>query len=271
MHEQSSRQTAPFLALNCAALTDSVLESRLFGYLKGAFTGADKDTPGLFELAQGGTVLLDEIGDISPAVQAALLRVLQEGEIQPVGGKPRRVDVRVVAATNANLEERCLQGRFRWDLYYRLAVAELELPALRELTATERAQLLDFFIAQKRVALRRPHPLQLAPATRQRILAYAFPGNVRELENLVETLYVFAEEDTPVQIAELPRRLQAKALADAASLRLEDVKRQHIVAVVAQCNGIKRQAATLLDIDERVVAKALLEQQLAATPGVSDH
>lgn len=259
VHAQSSRQAAPFLALNCAALTDTVLESRLFGYQKGAFTGAERDTKGVFEMANGGTVFLDEIGDISPALQTALLRVLQESEIQPLGGTPRRVDVRVVAATHANLEERCGQGHFRWDLYYRLAVAELELPALRERTPQELEQLLAFFIASKQVSLRRPQPLLLSQAARQQVLRYAFPGNVRELENLVETLYVFQEPGQPIELRDLPRRLAAPS-STGQSLRLADVARQHIVRVVGQCQGVKRQAAKLLDLDERVVAKALREQ-----------
>jgi DNA-binding NtrC family response regulator len=259
VHQESSRKNAPFLALNCAALTDSVLESRLFGYQKGAFTGADKDTKGVFEEAEGGTVFLDEIGDISPALQTALLRVLQAREIQPLGGKPRRVNVRVVAATHADLEERCRQGSFRWDLYFRLAVAELELPTLREFPVAEREQLLAYFVAKKQVALRRPVPLQLAAATREQILAYPFPGNVRELENLLETLYVFAEAGQAVQPDDLPRRMRAGGIGRGVSLKLEDVKRLHIVRVVEQCGGVKRQAALLLDIDERVVAKALQE------------
>ncbi len=258
VHEQSPRKNALFLAVNCAALTESVLESRLFGYVKGAFTGADKDTKGLFEEATGGTIFLDEIGDISPAMQATLLRVLQEGEIQPLGGKPRRVDVRVVAATHADLAERCRQGRFRWDLYYRLAVAELELPALRECPTAEREQLLDFFIDRKQRTLTHAAPLVLAQPTRQQLLAYTFPGNVRELENLVEMLYVFSEPGQVVLPADLPRRLQ-QAPPASQLLSLADASRAHVVRVVAQCGGVKRQAAKLLDIDERVVAKYLRE------------
>jgi transcriptional regulator with GAF, ATPase, and Fis domain len=234
VHQKSNRQAAPFLAFNCAALTDSILESRLFGYKKGAFSGADKDTKGVFELAQGGTVFLDEIGDISPAVQSALLRVLQSGEIQPLGGIPRRIDVRVVAATHADLEERCRQGHFRWDLYYRLAVAELELPALRERPVAEREQLLNFFILQKQVTLRRPSSLQLSASTRQQLLAYSFPGNVRELENLIETLYVFQEPGKAVFPSDLPRRLQISSSTGVGSLRMADVTRQHIVRVVSR-------------------------------------
>ena len=267
VHDKSGRCRQPYLPLNCAALTESVLESRLFGYVKSAFTGADKDTKGLFELAHGGTIFLDEIGDISPGLQAALLRVVQTGEIQPLGGQPRHVDVRVVAATHADLLERCQQGRFRWDLYYRLAVAELELPALRELPQAEREQLLDFFIQQKQMSLRRTGPLALAPTTRQQLLAYAFPGNVRELENLVETLYVFSEPGQLVLPADLPRRLHARAagVGAVASLTLDAAATAHVVAVVAQCGGVKRRAAKLLGIDVRVVTRHLEQHKQATT------
>jgi transcriptional regulator with GAF, ATPase, and Fis domain len=265
VHDKSVRCRQPYLPLNCAAFTDSVLESRLFGYVKGAFTGADKDTKGLFELAHGGTIFLDEIGDISPALQATLLRVVQTGEIQPLGGQPRHVDVRVVAATHADLLERCQQGIFRWDLYYRLAVAELELPALRELPQGEREQLLDFFIHQKQTSLRRTVPLELAPATRQQLLNYPFPGNVRELENLVETLYVFSEPGQLVLPADLPRRLHIRAVGagKTTSLTLAAAVAAHVALVVAQCGGVKRQAAQLLGIDVRVVAKHLKQHKEA--------
>ncbi|MDO7886908.1 sigma 54-interacting transcriptional regulator [Hymenobacter cheonanensis] len=264
VHEQSARAGQLFLALNCAALTESTLESRLFGHQKGAFTGATEDAKGLFELADGGTVLLDEIGDISPATQLALLRVLQEGEIQPVGGQPRRVDVRVVAATHTNLEERCQQGRFRWDLYYRLAVAELELPTLRDYPLAEREHLLGFLVAAKQRSLRRPAPLVLAPETRQRLLAYPFPGNVRELENLVETLYVFAEPGQPVPPTELPRRLLPSGIGEEFALgTLEAATAAYVARAVARCGGVKRQAARLLDVDERVVAKYLRQHRQA--------
>ncbi|WP_052430615.1 sigma 54-interacting transcriptional regulator [Hymenobacter sp. DG25B] len=256
VHEESARAGQPYLVLNCAALTDSVLESRLFGHKKGAFTGADRDAKGLFELADGGTIFLDEIGDISPAVQMALLRVLQEKEIQPLGGSPRKVDVRVVAATNAALEECCRQGRFRWDLYYRLAVAELELPALRNWPLPEREALLDHLLENRRQALKRPTPLRLAAATRQLLLGHTYQGNIRELENLLTTVYVFTEGQELVQPADLPRRLREPAPAGH-SLRLADVEREHLLRVMALKNNVVRQAALALAIDERTLAAKL--------------
>ena len=265
VHEQSARAARPFVALNCAALTDSVLEARLFGYQKGAFTGAEKNTPGVFELAEGGTLLLDEVGDISPALQVALLRVLQEGEIQPLGGLPRQVNVRVVAATNAPLEARCREGRFRWDLYYRLAVAELELPPLRTWPRAEREALLDHLLVAKREALARPATLSLAAPTRQLLLTYAFPGNIRELENLLETLYVFHPGAGLVELGALPLRLREPA-ATGHSLRLADVEREHLLRVLALKNNVKRQAALALGIDERTLATKLRSYELQPDP-----
>lgn len=261
VHEQSARAGRLLLTINCAALTDTVLESRLFGYVKGAFTGAEKTTPGLFEQAEGGTVFLDEIGDISPALQVLLLRVLQEGEIQPVGGTPKKVNVRVVAATNAELEEKCQDGRFRWDLYYRLAVAELELPSLREWPTAERRTLLEYLLAAKQRELAKSQTLQLSEATRKQLLSYPFPGNIRELANLLETLYVF-EPETLVEPSHLPRRLRQPA-PGSLSLKLADVEHAHIQRVLALKNGVKRQAAMVLDIDERTLAKKLREFEQA--------
>lgn len=268
VHAQSVRAARPLLTLNCAALTDSVLESRLFGYVKGAFTGADKTTPGLLEQAEGGSVFLDEIGDISPALQVLLLRVLQEGEIQPVGGQPKRVNVRIIAATHAELEDRCRAGHFRWDLYYRLAVAELELPSLREWPPAQREMLLDHLLTLKQRELDRPQPLRLSPATRRQLLAYPFPGNIRELANLLETLYVF-QADAEVEPAHLPRRLRQPP-ADGLSLKMADVEREHLLRVLALKNGVKRQAALALDIDERTLAAKLRTYELAASSEVAN-
>ena len=246
IHEQSVRKNGPFRALNCAALTDTLLESRLFGHKKGAFTGADRDAEGEFKAAEGGTLFLDEIGDISPALQVALLRVLQSDEIQPLGGKPQKVNVRVVAATHAELEERCEQGLFRWDLFYRLAVAELELPPLRHWTRHERDDLIEHLMRQQQIALRKPASLKLSAATRKLLLEHAFPGNVRELENIITRLYIFATApDAPVQPTHLPARLQ----------------HAHAVKVLALCKGVKARAAKAMDIDPRTLDKYLLGGQ----------
>lgn len=150
IHSNSVRSEKPYVPINCSAFSDSLLESRLFGYKKGAFTGAEKDTAGLFELANEGTIFLDEIGDISPYMQQALLRVLQEKEIMPLGGKAKKVNVRVIAATNQHLVKLCEEGKFRWDLYYRLSVVELDIPTLIQRGKADLKQMIEHFITQKK-------------------------------------------------------------------------------------------------------------------------
>ncbi|WP_210487283.1 sigma 54-interacting transcriptional regulator [Rufibacter aurantiacus] len=244
IHDNSVRKNNPFIAVNCAALAQDLLESRLFGFKKGAFTGANQDTPGFFSLANGGTIFLDEIGDITPGMQQALLRVLQEREIQPIGGKPEVVDVRVIAATNAPLEKLCREASFRWDLYYRLCVAELELPCLLERGRHELAILLDHFLLKKKADLHKKRILQLNKEARQFILQYPFPGNIRELENLIESLYVFCPEEVSVQ--DLPRRM--RQVAPEHSLLLKDVEREHILKVLEMQRGNQRQTALSLGV-----------------------
>ncbi|RIV25474.1 AAA family ATPase [Fibrisoma montanum] len=203
IHNQSNRANRPFVAINCAAIGDTLLESRLFGYEKGAFTGADKKTVGFFDTAKGGTLFLDEIGDISASMQQTLLRVLQEQEFTPVGATTvRKADVRIIAATHKDLRHECQQGHFRWDLFYRLSVAELRLPTLAEWSLTEKRLLIDHFVVIKQKALRRTKQISFSSASRNVLDAYLFPGNVRELENLIESLYVFADE--LVNVADLP-------------------------------------------------------------------
>ncbi len=269
IHTASPRAAGPFEALNCAAMAnDQLLESRLFGFAKGAFTGAEKDTRGLFSLCDGGTLFLDEIGDISTALQLTLLRVLESGEIQPVGGKTKRVNVRVVAATNAGLEARCRAGTFRWDLYYRLTVVELALPPLHARTKDERLALFDFFVQRQQSLLHKPTPLRLTRAAKALVLAYPFPGNVRELENLVAALYVFAPADGTVDTADLPARVRHPAPSTTdplAGRTLEQVKAYAVQAEVKRQNGGRARAAAVLDIDVRVLGKYLeVEVEAAA-------
>jgi transcriptional regulator with PAS, ATPase and Fis domain len=184
---------------------DSLLESRLFGYKKGSFTGADKDTEGLFSQANGGTIFLDEIGDISPYMQQSLLRVLQEKEITPIGAKPAKIDVRIVAATHRDLIKLCKEEKFRWDLYYRLNVVELSLPALRDRSENERLEMIHFFLKKKKQQLAKSNQLRLSKEAEKLLLAYPFPGNVRELENILESLYIF--QDEAVLPVHLPERM----------------------------------------------------------------
>jgi transcriptional regulator with PAS, ATPase and Fis domain len=237
IHDSSIRLKQPFIAINCSAFHDSLLESRLFGYKKGAFTDAKEDTKGLFELASGGTIFLDEIGDISPYMQQSLLRVIQENEITPIGGTTRRINTRIIAATNKNLPEKCKEGIFRWDLYYRLAVAELELPALRNRGKTETEELLSFFLKSKKKELKKSKILRLSKDAKLKILNYPFPGNVRELENLVESLYVFCEDD--ISQTNLPQRFNE--IPEEISFKWQDIEKNHIERVLMFFKGNQRQ------------------------------
>ncbi len=192
IHEGSRRSGKPFVALNCAAFPETLLESELFGSVRGAFTGADRDRPGLFVEADGGTLFLDEVAETSTALQAKLLRVLQEREVRPVGGtRPRRVDVRLVAATHRHLRREVAAGRFREDLFYRLAVFPLDLPPLRE-RPEDIAPLVEHFLERHGRREGRPG-CRLSPAAMRALLGYPWPGNVRELENEVQRLLALAE------------------------------------------------------------------------------
>ncbi|MDJ1466195.1 sigma-54 dependent transcriptional regulator [Xanthocytophaga flava] len=213
IHKESARKANPFVAVNCSALNDNLLESRLFGYKKGAFTDAKEDKKGLLEETSGGTVFLDEIGDISPYMQQSLLRVLQQKEILPVGAaQPIKIDVRIVSATNKNLPQMCADGKFRWDLYYRLSVVELSLPTLQQRGEAEKKEMIDFFLKQKKQQLRKAKVLKLMPEVKQYLLTYPFPGNIRELENVIESFYVFCDDE--VTLADLPTRLTQSLATD---------------------------------------------------------
>lgn len=237
IHKNSARKDKPYIAVNCSAFSDGLLESRLFGYKKGAFTGADKDTTGLFEQAHEGIIFLDEIGDISPYMQQSLLRVLQEKEIMPLGGKAKKVDVRVVAATNQNLPKLCEEGKFRWDLYYRLSVVELDLPTLFERGKTDLKQLMDHFLTAKKKELHRPKKLVLDKEAQEILLNYTYPGNVRELENIISRLYVFNQERVSADV--LPKRLkQAPANQP---MHMDFIEKQHIIQVLEHFKGNKTQ------------------------------
>ena len=208
LHFNSQRASRPFVAVSCAALTETLLESELFGHEKGAFTGALTQKPGRFELANHGTLFLDEIAEITPAIQVKLLRVLQEREFERVGGtRPIRVDVRVVAATNKNLEEAVKKGEFRDDLYYRLQVIQIVVPPLRERPEDIPALAEHFLAKYCRENGRRLR--RIAPEAMDRLLNYKYPGNVRELENIIERAVVLADRDAEeVTVDLLPATLQ---------------------------------------------------------------
>ncbi|MFN5911086.1 MAG: sigma-54 interaction domain-containing protein [Bacteroidota bacterium] len=239
IHQHSIRKDKPYIAINCSAFSDSLLESRLFGYKKGAFTGADKDTVGLFEQADEGTIFLDELGDISPYMQQSLLRVLQEKEIMPLGGKAKKVDVRVIAATNQSLVKRCEEGKFRWDLYYRLSVVELDLPTVLQRGKAEIRSMIDYFLGQKKKQLRKPRKLVIEKEAMDALLNYTYPGNIREMENIISRLYVFNDEKVSVDV--LPKRIFQEPTEQ--PMNMEHVEKEHIKKVLKHFEGNKRQTA----------------------------
>ena len=238
IHLNSVRKGRPYITVNCSAFNDELLAAQLFGYKKGAFTGADKDTKGLFEEADSGTIFLDEIADISPRLQQTLLRVLQQKEIQPLQDKPRKVDVRIIAATNRNLPELCRDGKFRWDLFYRLAIAELEIPSLLNRGTKELDEMINYFLLRKREELRKQNILKINSEVLQFMHNYSWPGNIRELENLIETLYIFCDKE--VTINDIPERF--KESNTETSLKWKDVEKSHIEKVLKLKKGNQRQA-----------------------------
>lgn len=254
IHRESERRAKNFVALNCAAISDELLYSQLFGHKKGAFTGAERDHRGFFEEANGGTVFLDEIGDISAKMQQALLRVLQEGEIMAQGAtKPTKVDVRVVAASHADLPSLCKEGRFRWDLYYRLAVVELELPPLRARGASEVWEMVEHLVKRAKKELRKAELLRFSSEAKQAVLNYAWPGNIREMENLIRRLYVFDEGE--VTLAHLPERMRVGGAPE--SLLLEDAIQRHVEYVLRLKEGNQRQTALALGVAVNTLKKRL--------------
>jgi two-component system response regulator HydG len=247
IHRKSHRSGGPFVAINCGALPETLLESELFGHKAGSFTGAIRDRAGLFEEAQGGTILLDEIADISLDLQVKLLRVLQEKEIRRVGeNKSRRVDVRVIAATNRKLESEVLQKRFREDLLYRLRVVEIHVPPLRE-RPEDILPLARFLTDRLAKELALPG-LTLDATVLHHLQACPWPGNVRELENALERAAVMSD-DRRIRPQNLPASvLEAGSGRLAGGRTLSDVERAHVLAVLSQCGGNKTKAAEVLGV-----------------------
>ncbi len=212
IHENSPRKNGHFVPVNCAAIPDELLESELFGYVKGAFTGAQQSKIGRVQFADGGTLFLDEIGDMKTSLQAKLLRVLQEREVEQVGGvRPMKVDVRVIAATHQNLEQLVADGTFREDLYYRLAVIPLQAPPLRE-RKDDISVLIEKFIVQFS-RRKSDQPTSIDPVTMRSLQAYPWPGNVRELENLIQRL-VILHRGKCITLKELPDKYRCDPLPE---------------------------------------------------------
>jgi two-component system, NtrC family, response regulator HydG len=259
IHECSPRATGPFIAVNCGAITDTLLESELFGHLRGSFTGAAHDRPGLFEAANRGTLLLDEIGDVSPDMQVKLLRVLQEHEIRRVGdNKSRVVDVRVLAATNRDLAGRIAAGHFRQDLYYRIKVVDIAVPALRE----RRADILALArLLLEDMAHRLKRPITgITPEAADQILRYEWPGNVRELENAMERAVVFAR-GSRIELADLPeevRHAPPRPLILGDRVRpLKEISKEYILAALEVNCGSQARTAEQLGIGTATLYRKL--------------
>ncbi len=253
IHDNSPRAKSPFIAVNCAAFGESLLESRLFGYVKGAFTGAGNEAKGFFEEADSGTIFLDEIGDITPYMQQSLLRVLQEKEISRIGeAKVRKVNVRVIAATNKNLSQLCSEGKFRWDLFYRLSVVDLTLPSLVERGIKETEELFDFILNLKSHDFKTTPP-KIPTDIRKIIFNYPFPGNIRELENLIERIYATMEDATNENI--LPKNFLCGEKEH--SLKLQDVIVQHVNSVYLMCDKNLVRTAKILDVAPNTVKSKL--------------
>jgi two-component system NtrC family response regulator len=247
IHTASARKDKPFLAVNCGALSRDLLDSELFGHVTGAFTGAAKDRKGLIEAAKAGTLFLDEIGELSPELQAKLLRVLETGDFLRVGDtKPMKADVRLITATHRDLLKEVEQGSFRQDLYYRLATFIIRLPSLVE-RKTDIPLLAEHFIAHYAARLKKPIT-GMDEAVREQLVAYAWPGHVRELRNVIERACILC--DGPLlDAASLPLELQgAPPIAASSSYDLEGVEREHIRRVLLQTGGNKTLAAELLGI-----------------------
>lgn len=263
VHANSDRAGKPFVSLNCAALSDTLLESQLFGHVRGAFTGAVTNQKGLMEEADGGTLFLDEIGDISPAMQAKLLRVIQEKDFMVVGStKPRKVDVRFVAATNKDLAAEVAEGRFREDLYYRINVITIPLPPLRE-RREDVEQLAQHFLRIYNRKMKKDIR-GIDPEALEVLTAYEWPGNVRELENVIERAVILCRTDSIIkELLPLDRRRETAQQQSAPLLvGLDEVERRHIESVLAQTGLHKSRTAAILGISRKTLDRKIAEYGL---------
>ncbi len=263
IHYNSPRRDRPLVTVNCAALQETLLESELFGHEKGAFTGAVQAKPGLIEVAEGGTLFVDEIAEMAPGLQAKLLRVLENGNYRRVGSTHEGVaNVRIVAATNKNLEDEQKNGRFREDLYYRLNVVAVQLPALRE-RRQDIPELVRHFLTTRQIG---PTPFAITPDALELLQHYDWPGNVRELANVLERAQILAEENT-VTVDDLPDNLidhhaSGNPGNPADARRLRDVERRHVAEVLRSENGNKVHTAKVLGISRRALYRLIKKYHL---------
>lgn len=256
LHNASPRSQKPFIGINCTAIPDTLMESELFGHLKGAFTGATADKKGLFEEAQGGTLFLDEIGDMDLTLQAKLLRVLQERTIKPVGGNQfKPIDVRVIAATHKDLKKAIANQTFREDLYYRLSVIPIVTPPLRH--RPEDIPLLAHHFLRKYAALNGGKNVNFTQDALRKLMSFSWPGNVRELENMVERLVVFAR-GTTIDAVDIPDSDQSTSeqffgQSTSDSPTLEELEKRYIQLILEKTGGKKEKAAQILGINRRTL------------------
>ena len=271
IHEQSPRGRGPLVSVNCAALTETLLESELFGHVRGAFSGAIRDKPGLFEAAAHGTLFLDEVGEMSPGLQAKLLRALQEGEIRRVGGERTiKVTPRVVAASNRNLREEVAAGSFREDLYFRLGGFVIVVPPLRERREAMPALALEFV---RRAAARfRKDVRSIAPDAMARLVAYRWPGNVRELEHAIERAVILSDDDV-IDLRELPPEIlttRDQVTKDGEDLNVHHHERALIQQALARFAGSRRKAADALHMSKVTLWRKIKEYGLSGSAEGSD-
>ena len=252
IHQNSLRANKPFIAVNCGALPESLLESELFGHTKGAFTGAVSDKKGLFSAADGGTFFLDEIGEMPVSLQVKLLRALQEHEITPLGStNPVSFDVRIIAATNKNLEEEIAQGNFREDLYYRLNVIEISLPPLRE--RREDIPLLTKHFINQIAFEQNEHKKTLSPQALSALVNHSWQGNIRELKNAIERAFILSNET--IELENLPPKVKSESdktifqITSETKPTLEEIERYYIREIMKTVDDDKSLAANILGID----------------------
>ncbi len=275
LHVNGPRRNKPFVPLNCAELSENVLESELFGHVKGAFTGADRERVGRLQYANGGTLFLDEIGDIPMPIQIKLLRVLETGEITRVGtNEPIKVNVRLISATNRDLSDAIARGQFRADLYHRLKVVQIKLPALRG-RREDIPLLIDHFLKQFAVSHEKP-VAGMTSAARKILMAHDWPGNVRELRNTIESMVVI-NSDSVLDVDDLTEDLQGfgssspDGNAGASSLigqKLDDIEKYYILETLKMTSGNREEASRLLDIGERTLYRKLEKYREQGTPGI---
>ena len=271
IHQNSVRRKMPFIPVNCGAIAEGLLESELFGHVKGAFTGAVKDTIGLFKAADGGTIFLDEIAEVQPALQVKLLRVLQEKKIRPVGDtRESEVDVRVIAATNKNLEQAIIQKVFREDLYYRLNVISLQMPSLREIRE-DIPNLVNHFIKKFSTDSHR-EVLRISSEALDLMMNYDWPGNVRQLENVIERAFALGATET-IEANDLPPELRSMSERDTISdnnYNLVENERLLISRALKTTKGNKAEAAKLLGINLTTVYRKLEKYRITDSGSGSD-